>query len=82
MNDRLRDALSDQTLAHYNPELDVIITWNGHSTFNVYDSDGGILEAFTKYGADTNAGPCTPAEALVAIDEHIKEMSVTENLEF
>lgn len=80
MNKKLREALSGQVLARYDPDLNVIITWNGSATFNVCDSKGGFIETFAKYKANTNAGPCTPAEALAAINEHVKEMLAAESI--
>lgn len=79
MNEELREALSGQTLAHYDEELDVLVTWNGSSVFNVYESNGELLDTFTQYGANTNAGVCTPAEALVAIGTHLMDMSAERN---
>lgn len=74
MNERLREALSDQALVRYDEDLDVLITWNGSSGFNVYSSDGESLDTFTVYGRNTNAGQCTPAEALDAIETHLAEL--------
>lgn len=76
MNEQLREALSDQALTRYDEDLDLLITWNGSSGFNVYSSDGESLDTFTVYGKDTNAGSCTPAEALEAIEAHLVELRV------
>ncbi len=74
MNQELRDAFTDQAMIRYDAKLDVFVTWNGSATFNVYDSDGAVLDVFTVYGAGTNAGPCTVQEAYDKMTERLVQM--------